>query len=95
MSSLSPGQLRITEEERFAQRIAHAVSLLKESIDVDKARMGGIPCLKNTRVSAAQILAQIAEGDSVDDLVDDMEIDREILLAFLNGLSIALNRPVP
>jgi uncharacterized protein (DUF433 family) len=80
-------------DDQLARRWWHAVALLEDCVDVSPNRRGGVPCLKGTRVTVAQILAQLAEGDSVDDLVDDMEIDRDTLVTLLNGLSLILDRP--
>src|SRR4051812_41558651 len=82
-----------TEHRRLARRWEHAVALLADCVEINQARRGGIPCLKGTGITLAQVLAQFAEGDSVDDFVEDMEIDRDALVSFLTALSIILDRP--
>lgn len=67
--------------------------LLAECIDVDPARRAGIPVLKGTRFKASQVLAQIAAGDSIEDLIEDLELPEEIVRNFLQSLSMALDRP--
>ena len=76
----------------IADRWLQGVKQLENFVDVDPNRRGGKPCLKNTRMTVAQIIAQIAEGDSVDDLVEDMELDRDTLVGLLEGLAVVLEK---
>lgn len=79
-------------DERLALRWTHAISLIGECVDSQTGLRGGIPCLKGTRVTLAQILAQLADGESIDDIATDLALDRESLARFLNALSIILDR---
>jgi uncharacterized protein (DUF433 family) len=53
-------------------------------ITEDPARMQGIPCIRDTRVSVSALLGQMAAGRTVDDVVaDHPQLDREDVLAAL------------
>lgn len=67
--------------------------LLADCIEVDPARRSGIPVLKGTRFKASQLLAQIAAGDSITEVIEDFELPEEIVRKFLQSLSMALDRP--
>lgn len=43
-------------------------------IEIDPDRAGGKPVIKGTRYTVAQLLAEIAEGDSIDDIALDMDL---------------------
>ena len=68
------------------------MSLLLDSVEVNPRKRHGTPVLKGTRFKVAQVLAQFAAGDSLDDLVNDLDLDRETIVKFLRGLSIVLDR---
>ena len=84
---------QLARQDRLAQRWSQAVALLRESVVFRENLRSGVPCLSGTRLTVAQIIAQLAEGESIDELAEDMEIDREMVVKFLNGLSMILNRP--
>lgn len=44
---------------------------------VNKDRFTGTPCLKGTRVPVAQIIAEIADGRSIGDVAEDMDLPEE------------------
>ena len=62
-----------------------------ESIEIDPKRLSGKPTLKGTRISVAQILAQISEGDSIEDIAEDMSLDIEKLRKLFEELSREFN----
>jgi uncharacterized protein (DUF433 family) len=41
-----------------------------ERISVDHLIMGGVPCIKGTRVPVATVVSMVAEGLSVEQIVD-------------------------
>jgi uncharacterized protein (DUF433 family) len=50
----------------------------------DPARMQGIPCIRDTRISVSAVLGQLAAGRTVDDVVaDHPQLEREDVLAAL------------
>ncbi len=45
------------------------------NIWTDKGRLGGKPCIRNTRFSVAQLIAELAEGRNLRELADDFRLD--------------------
>ena len=77
----------------FAYRTQCAVKALADVVDFDPERRGGSPVLKRTRFKVSQLIAQLADGDSVDSLVDELELDADNVRQFLHALSVILDRP--
>ncbi|WJK41518.1 DUF433 domain-containing protein [Solwaraspora sp. WMMA2056] len=40
-------------------------------ITIDPARMGGLPCIRDTRLTVTAVLGQLAAGRSVEEVLDD------------------------
>ncbi len=59
------------------------------AIERDPMKRGGKPVLRGTRVTVGQILAELADGQSLNDLCDDMDLDLEWCKKLLNELSDA------
>lgn len=68
-----------------------------ERITVDPARMGGLPTIRDTRVTVTMVLGQLAGGVSIDDLLSDYPyLDRDDVLAALEFAAALTNeREVP
>jgi len=68
-----------------------------ERISVDPARMGGLPTIRDTRVTVGMVLGQLAGGRTIDDVLADYPyIEREDVLAALEYAAAAVNeREVP
>ena len=81
-------------EDALAYRLLYANMLLPECVEVNPNKRGGIPVIRGTRFTAAQVLAEIADGRSVAELCETFEIDAETVTEFLQALSIYLDRPV-
>ncbi|WP_229399670.1 DUF433 domain-containing protein [Micromonospora okii] len=63
-----------------------------ERITVDPGRMGGLPCIRDTRVTATAVLGQLAAGRSVDDVLSDYPyLEREDVLAALEFAAAAVS----
>lgn len=43
-----------------------------ERITVDPDRMGGVPCIRGLRVPVATVVAMVADGMSVEDILADL-----------------------
>ena len=63
-----------------------------KSIEVDPLRAGGKPVLKGTRFTIAQILSQIRDGDSIDDLASNLNLDKENIKLFFRELDIVFSQ---
>lgn len=55
-----------------------------ERITIDPGRMGGVPCIRDLRVTVGMVLGQLAGGRTVDDLLADYPyLEREDVTAAL------------
>jgi uncharacterized protein (DUF433 family) len=55
-----------------------------ERISSHPARMQGMPCIRDTRVTVSAVLGQLAAGRTIDDVVaDHPQLEREDVLAAL------------
>jgi uncharacterized protein (DUF433 family) len=68
-----------------------------ERITVDPDRMGGVPCIRDLRVTVSMVLGQLAGGHSIDEVLGDYPyLEREDILAALEYASVMVNeREVP
>jgi uncharacterized protein (DUF433 family) len=56
-------------------------------IETDRERCGGRPCVADTRVTVAQILAELAEGGTVRGVASDMDISHAMISLALRSLT--------
>jgi uncharacterized protein (DUF433 family) len=62
-----------------------------ERITVDPARMGGLPCIRDTRVTVAAVLGQLAAGRTIDEILDDYPyLERDDIRAALEFATAAV-----
>ncbi len=68
-----------------------------DRVTADPARMGGLPTIRDTRVTVSMVLGQLAAGRSVDEVLADFPyLEREDMLAALEYAAAAVNqREVP
>lgn len=68
-----------------------------ERITVDPDRMGGVPCIRDLRVTVGMVLGQLATGRTVDKVLADYPyLERPDVLAALEYASMVVNeREVP
>jgi uncharacterized protein (DUF433 family) len=68
-----------------------------ERITVDPERMGGLPTVRDTRVTVGMVLGQLAAGREIDAVLHDYPyLEREDILAALEYAATAVNeREVP
>ena len=68
-----------------------------ERITVDPERMGGVPCIRDLRVTVSMVLGQLAAGRSTEELLEDYPyLERADVLAALEYASAVVNeREVP
>lgn len=49
-----------------------------ERVTVDPDRMGGVPCIRDLRVPVATVVAMVADGMTVDEILTDLPyLERE------------------
>ena len=66
-----------------------------ERITADPTRMGGLPCIRDTRVTVSAVLGQLAAGqDLLQVLVDYPYLEREDVLAALEFAAAAVQERV-
>ena len=78
----------------LADRVRKAVLALENSVDSRMQVLGGAPVLKGTRFTVGQLFAELAEGENIDALAADCELDREALSTLLHALAVYLSEPV-
>jgi uncharacterized protein (DUF433 family) len=62
-----------------------------ERITADPARMGGLPTIRDTRVTVAAVLGQLAAGRTIEQILDDYPyLDRDDVLAALEFATAAV-----
>lgn len=83
------GGLLFLDDEVQSQ---HALIMMEDSVYVGTDRRGGVPVLKCTRVKVAQVLAEIADGRSVNEVCEDMRLNVRDVRRVLYALSIALDQ---
>jgi len=67
-----------------------------ERITVDPNRMGGLPTIRDTRVTVGMVLGQLASGRSVEELLSDYPyLERDDILAALEYADAVNEREVP
>ena len=80
-------------EEWLSERTLYASRELHDCVEFNPDKLGGVPVLKGTRMSLAQILAELAEGRSTAEVADDFELDAALVKRFVSGLAVGLDRP--
>lgn len=68
-----------------------------DRITADPARMGGMPCIRDLRITVSMVLAQLAGGATVEQLLADYPyLERADVLAALEYAAAIVNeREVP
>lgn len=64
----------------------------KSCIEVDPDRVGGKPVLVGTRFTVAQLLSEIAEGGSVNDVVEEYDLDVDTANEVIDSIIDAFNK---
>lgn len=82
----------LSNEEWMAERLAHSVRLLKDSVGISHRVRSGVPVLRGTRMPLSRILAEISRSSFIDDFGKHWDLDVQHLRGFLDGLSIQLDR---
>ncbi len=73
--------------------IGHAVILKSDFIEINEKRRGGVPVIKGTRFTVAQLLAEIADGNSIKEIADDFHLDLNIIERLLRDIANCLDKP--
>lgn len=65
------------------------------SVEIDPNRLSGQPVLAGTRVSAAQILAELAENHTPEQIAKDLDIKPDLIQNLLTDLANILKKEEP
>ena len=86
-----PGALSVVTPSRYDGDMAF------ERITVDPERMGGVPCIRDLRITVSVVLGQLAAGRTSDELLADYPyLEREDIQAALEYAAAIVNeREVP
>ncbi len=75
--------------------LLNSVEAWDTCVETRTDKCGGVPVLRGTRFTIAQILAELAESGSVTDLAENFDLNPDDVSKALHALSAALNRPSP
>jgi uncharacterized protein (DUF433 family) len=78
----------------LTQRTQYATRELSDCVEWNAHKLGGAPVLKGTRISVAQILAELGEGQSAEEVAADFDLDVTLVKKLVQGLAVCLDRPV-
>ena len=76
------------------ERLTQAMESLNNCVEVHADIRGGVPVIKGTRITAARVLAEVADGYSIGEIAEDLDLQESLLAEFMDGLSSYLNRPL-
>src|SRR6266568_885309 len=87
-ASNTPTIRRLTPSCRHQlPRIAHY------HVEVSMGRRGGVPVLRGTRVTVAEVLAEIADSSGVQEIADNFKLDAEQVKGVISALSLLVSQP--
>lgn len=88
-TAADPGEPQIMSSKgaRF-----YDVAMAFERITIDPARMGGVPCIRDLRVSVSVVLGQLSGGRTIEELlVDYPYLERADVMAALEYAAAVVN----
>lgn len=89
--------VRRSTRNYLAGRRSYDPVVAHDRVSVDPAQMGGVPCIRGTRVTVSMVLGQLAAGRTIDDVLADYPyLERPDVLAALEFAAAIVNeREVP
>jgi len=78
----------------LVQRVEFASSELSDCIERNPQKVNCVPVVKGSRISVAQIFAELAEGMSADEVAEDFSLDPALVKRLVSGLSVCLDQPL-
>lgn len=68
-----------------------------QRIQVDPARMGGVPCIRDLRIPVATVLSMVADGMSTQDILDDYPdlVEADVVEALRYAAEAVRERELP
>jgi uncharacterized protein (DUF433 family) len=83
-----------TDEEWLAERAWHARLILRDCVEVNPGKHGGVPMLRGIRFPIASGFAEMSEGLDINEIAADFDLDKDMLKQLLEALAIHLDLPV-
>ena len=94
----SPESTVVLPEEVLADRVAararRAMLVLRECIEIDPAKLGGVPLLKGTRFSIPQLFAEISDLDDIERLAEEFDLSEVQVRSLLQAFAVFLDQPM-
>ena len=81
------------EQAWIARRMWISETLLLRVVEVNERIRGGIPLLRGTRMTVAQLIGELADGRSLPDIAENFEIDAGDFRSLLEGIAVQFDRP--
>lgn len=80
-------------KEWFYKRLQRASVDLEQHIECDPQKAGGVPVVKGTRLKVAQLLAELAEGQDITEIAEDLDVSQDTLATIMKRLAVLLDQP--
>jgi uncharacterized protein (DUF433 family) len=78
----------------LTQRLLAAAQGLSSLVTLDPGIRGGVPVLRGTRFPLARLLAEIADGRSLNEIAEDHELPLDAVTELLSALASSLEGPL-
>jgi uncharacterized protein (DUF433 family) len=86
---------RVELEQWFSECVFWAHEALRNSVEIDPNRRGGIPVLKGTRFTVGQTLAELADSAGVPEVASQFDLDEDVIRELLYGLALLADKSRP
>jgi uncharacterized protein (DUF433 family) len=77
----------------YVQCTVEGLEALRECVEVDPDVKSGVPVVKGTRFTIAQIFAELAETDAPREVSVNFDLEEELIKKVLSGFSMMMNKP--
>jgi uncharacterized protein (DUF433 family) len=96
MTTISDAVTAVTSPagQWLTQRAQYATQELSDCVEFNPNKLGGAPVLKGTRISVSQVLAELGDGQSAEEVAADFDLDVRLVKKLVQGLAVCLDRPV-
>jgi uncharacterized protein (DUF433 family) len=82
-------------EEWYSEWALWGHDALRNSVEIDPGRRGGIPVLKGTRFTVGQTLSELADSSGVSEVAAQFDLDEKVIRKLLYGLALLADKPRP
>jgi uncharacterized protein (DUF433 family) len=84
---------RVVHEFQTRHRYYQAVRTLRDCLESNPQKLGGVISFRGTRFSVSQFLAELADSDAIQEIADEFEVEQTFLQTFLHALAVCFDRP--